>query len=257
MSRRLRSLMGRLFHRAVLRRWSRAADSAAAIDLGTLRRQRAQARTLRRQLDRLLHTAENRLALPLIGSKAMRRPMGTDWTWRPDLWRGPIATPGIAAAPRRAEIAAGTTLFHDCPEAEITVRQIRNTREADLAPYGLRLDVFRFGGSFLSVVLDLPDEAVQGLQLRHVIRLEVTAECERPLRVFARLNVRHGPNTEEIVQGIAVDGSESAAEFDLACTRMVEKRVEKIWVDLILDRPEMNQIILRDVTLSRRPRAEL
>lgn len=257
MSRRVRSLVARLLHRVVLRRWSRAADAAAAVDLATLRRQRGQARALRRQLDRLLHTAENRLALPLIGSKAMRRPMGTDWSWRPDLWRGPIAMPGLAAAPRRAELATGATLFHDCPESEITVRQIRNTREADLAPYGLRLDVFRFAGSFLSVAVDLPDEAVRGLQLRHVIRLEVTAECERPLRILARLNVRHGPNTEEIVQEIAANGAETAAEFDLAYTRMVESRVEKMWVDLILDQPEMNQIILRDVTLSRRPRAEL
>ena len=36
-----------------------------------------------------------------------------------------------------------------------------------------------------------------------------------------------------------------------------EKRVEKLWIDLIFERPEMNEVILRDVTLSRRPRAEL
>ena len=46
-------------------------------------------------------------------------------------------------------------------------------------------------------------------------------------------------------------------EFDLAYTKVNEKRVERLWVDLIFEGPEMNQIILRDVTLSRRPRAEL
>jgi hypothetical protein len=30
-----------------------------------------------------------------------------------------------------------------------------------------------------------------------------------------------------------------------------------MWIDLIFEGPEMNQITLRDVTLSRRPRAEL
>ena len=30
-----------------------------------------------------------------------------------------------------------------------------------------------------------------------------------------------------------------------------------MWVDLIFEGPEMNQIILRDVTFSRRPRAEV
>ncbi|MDZ4134740.1 MAG: DUF6478 family protein, partial [Paracoccaceae bacterium] len=39
--------------------------------------------------------------------------------------------------------------------------------------------------------------------------------------------------------------------------KMNEKRVDRIWVDLIFEGPEMNQIILRDVTVSRRPRAEL
>ena len=46
-------------------------------------------------------------------------------------------------------------------------------------------------------------------------------------------------------------------EFDLAYSKINEKRVEKLWVDLIFEGPEMNQIILRDVTFSRRPRAEL
>ena len=38
------------------------------------------------------------------------------------------------------------TLFHDCTHSELTLRQLRNLREADLAPYGLRMDVFRFDG---------------------------------------------------------------------------------------------------------------
>jgi hypothetical protein len=50
---------------------------------------------------------------------------------------------------------------------------------------------------------------------------------------------------------------EVMVEFDLAYSKMNEKRVEKLWVDLIFEGPEMNQIILRDVTFSRRPRAEL
>ena len=46
-------------------------------------------------------------------------------------------------------------------------------------------------------------------------------------------------------------------DFDLAYTKINEKRVEKAWVDLIFEGPEMNQIVIRDLTLSRRPRAEL
>ena len=57
---------------------------------------------------------------------------------------------------------------------------------------------------------------------------------------------------------LPADGQgEMIAEFDLAYTNINEKRVERAWVDLIFESPEMNLIVLRDLTLSRRPRAEL
>lgn len=240
----------------MLRRWRRIADAAEAMDLATLRRARGRARMLRRQLDRVIHLAEYRLALPVIGSNALRRPMGADWVWRPDLWRGPMAVAGQAPASGRTALSEGATLFHDCRAGELTLRQIRNRRETDLAPFGLRLEVFRFDGSFLSLVLDLPAEAVEGLRLKHLIRLELALEREQPLQVFARLNIRHGPNVEQLVRELPPE-EEVMVEFDLAYTKMNEKRVERLWLDLIFERPQMNQVTLRDVTLSRRPRAEL
>jgi hypothetical protein len=119
------------------------------------------------------------------------------------------------------------------------------------------MDVFRFDGSFLSLVIDLPDEAARGLKLRHLLRLDVIVEMEKPLEIFARLNIKHGPNVEQIVRELPLNAEEVAVEFDLAYTRVNEKRIERLWLDLIFEGPEMNQIILRDVTMSRRPRAEL
>ena len=58
------SIMDRLLHRRHLFRWTRAARRAAQSDLVTLRDQRVLARQLRQQLDRLLHVADSRLALP-------------------------------------------------------------------------------------------------------------------------------------------------------------------------------------------------
>jgi hypothetical protein len=218
---------------------------------------RNRARRLRRELDRVIHVAENRLSLPVIGSNALRRPLGSDWVWRPDLWRGLISVPGFSSAPGRAQICDGTTLFHDCRESELTVRQVRNTREADLAPFGLRMDVFRFDGSFLSLVLELPQAAVTGLKRRHLVRLSAVIEMEQPLEIFARLNVMHGPNTEQIVRELPLNEQDVVVEFDLAYTNMNEKRVERAWIELIFEGPGMNQIMLRDVTLARRPRAEV
>lgn len=254
---KLTTVLDRVLQRRALKWWQEAADNAAAADLADLRNWRTRARSLRRQLDRIIHMADHRLALPVIGSNAMRKQPGTEWVWRPDLWKGPIPTPGIAAVATRAQVCDGATIFHDCRQSELTLRQIRNTRESDVAPYGLRLDVFRFDGSFLSLVIDLPDEGAQGLKLRHLVRIDAIIETEKPLEIFARLNVKHGPNTEQVVREMPLNGAETTVEFDLAYTKVNEKRIERLWIDLIFEGPEMNQITLRDLTVSRRPRAEL
>jgi len=257
MAGRMAGLIEGFLHKRVLRRWGQAADRAPEADYETLRSLRARARALRRNLDRVIHVAEHRLALPVIGSNVIRKPMGTDWAWRPMLWKGPIPVPGFSSVPGKAAVCEGATIFHDCRRSELTVRQIRNTREADIAPFGFRMDVFRFDGSFLSLVIDLPEEGARGLKLKHLLRMDVIVEMEKPLEIFARLNIKHGPNVEQIVRELPLNEEEVAVEFDLAYSKMNEKRVERLWVDLIFEGPEMNQIILRDVTFSRRPRAEL
>lgn len=239
------------------KRWAAAARQAPTADLSSLRQHRQQARQLRRHLDDLIHVAESRLGLPMIGSSAFRRPHGSDWGWRPELWRGPLPTPGLASVQSKSMLGQEVTLFHDCDRSELTLRQLRNRREEDLAPYGLRMDVFRFDGSFLSLVVDLPPEAIAGLKRRHLIRLSTIVEMEKPIEIFARLNIRHGPNTEQIVRELPLHEEDVMVEFDLAYCSMNEKRVEKAWIDLIFEGPEMNQVVLRDLTFSRRPRAEL
>ncbi len=253
----LSGIVDKFLHRRSLRRWGLAGEAANSADLDALRGMRSRARALRRNLDRVIHVADYRLALPVIGSNIIRKPLGTDWSWRPELWKGSLPVPGMASVPGKAEVFAGTTIFHDCRRSELTARQIRNAREADIAPFGFRMDVFRFDGSFLSLVLDLPEDAARGLKQKHVIRMDVIVEMEKPLEIFARLNIKHGPNVEQIVRELPLNEEEVMVEFDLAYSKMNEKRVERLWIDLIFEGPEMNQIILRDVTFSRRPRAEL
>lgn len=237
--------------------WRSRADEAATLPLEALRASRSKARALRGEIERFLRVAEDRLALPRIGSSAILLPHNTDWSWRPELWRTPLPVPGRSSARTKSALGGEVTLFHDCRHSELTLRQLRNQREADLAPYGLRMDVFGFDGSFLSIVLDLPGEVAQGLQRRHLIRLDSIIEVEAPLEIFARLNVRHGPNTEQFVREISLEQTAAVVEFDLAYSNINEKRIEKVWVDLIFENPQMNQVVIRDLTFSRRPRAEI
>ncbi|MFB9151428.1 DUF6478 family protein [Roseovarius ramblicola] len=250
-------LLDTVLHRRAVRVWRRAAQEAPGMSLDELRRLRSRSARLSHFVQEARAVAEHRLALPVVGSTAFPRPHGTDWSWRPEIWRLPLPVPGMASAQSRAMMGREVTLFHDCSRSELSLRQVRNTREADLAPYGLRMDSFAFDGSFLSLVIDLPQEAVEGLTKRHLIRLDTIVELEKPLDIFARLNIRHGPNTEQIVRELPLTTQENTVEFDLAYSSINEKRIERGWIDLIFETPAMSQVTLRDVTFSRRPRAAL
>lgn len=244
-------------YRRALQGWALSARQARTAKLSILRKQRTRARLLRAHLDRLIHTAEERLALPVVGSNSFPKPHNADWAWRPELWRGPLPIPGLSSVQNKSMLGNEVTLFHDCDRSEITLRQVRNTRQEDLAPYGLRIDVFRFDGSFLSAVVDLPGGAVDGLKRTHILRVSSIIEMEKPIEIFVRLNIRHGPNTEQLVREVQVTGKDVEVEFDLAYCTLNEKRIEKAWVDFIFEGPEMNQVTLRDLTFSRRQRAQV
>ncbi|MGR3617224.1 MAG: DUF6478 family protein [Paracoccaceae bacterium] len=246
-----------LFQRRALQRWRNAASHSESAPLSELRTQRNHARALRTHLDKLIHVADGRLALPTIGTSYFPKPHGTDWSWRPELWRGPLSVPGASSVPTKATLGDEVTLFHDCDYSELTLRQLRNTREEDLAPFGLRMDVFKFDGSFLSLVIDLPPEAAKGMSRSHLLRIDTIIETEKPLEIFARLNIKHGPNTEQIVRELPLNAQDVLVEFDLAYSRLNEKRIEKIWLDLIFEAPDMNQVILRDLTFARHRRAAI
>lgn len=237
--------------------WAKAAQDAPGLEPFDLRTLRTEARAMRREIDRVIHAADHRLATPALGASLPRAPLGTDWAWRPDLWRGPSPVPGAVATGDRTTLGDDVALHHDCPLREVILRQVRNRGEGDRAPFGVVVETFGFRGSFLSLAVGLPDEACAGLKLRHLIRLDAVIDSDRPLKGFARLNIKHGPNVEQLVSNLPQDGREKLAEFDLAYATLDEKRIEKMWLDLIFNEPAMTSITLRDVTLSRRPRAEL
>ncbi|VAV92013.1 FIG00993084: hypothetical protein [hydrothermal vent metagenome] len=244
-------------HRRTVRKWHRAARMAPGMSLDQLQELRVKARDLHAPINQFFTIADGRLSQPLPGSDVFQNPHGTDWAWRPELWRLPLAKPGISSIGNGTNIGPDVKIFHDCPRSEITIRQLRNRRASDLAPFGLKTEVFAFEGSFLSLVLDLPQVAVEGLQARHLIRLDAIIELEKPMKLSARLNVRHGPNTVKIIRDLPQGKPNVMVEFDLAYSDLNENRLEGAWIDLIFEDPAMSQVILHDLSFSRRLRAEL
>ncbi|OYX18744.1 MAG: hypothetical protein B7Z04_11470 [Rhodobacterales bacterium 32-66-9] len=217
-------------------RWAWLAEAAPGLESFDLRAVRAEARGMRRQLDRVTQAADARLSVPALGSGLPQMPLGTDWYWRSDLWRGALAEPGAVAGGDRTALGDGVALYHDCPLGEVVVRQVRNARPEDRAPYGL---------------------AIEGLKARHLVRAELAIDSDRPVKAFTRLNIKHGPNLAQPVSALPEQGRDKLAEFDLAYADLNEQRIERAWIDLILNDVAFTRIVIRDVVVSRRPRAEL
>lgn len=248
--------LGRLLHRFALWRWAAAARRAQTSPLRALRAQRYQARQLRAVLTDLCHIADSRLALPQVGSALPPMPAGSDWAWRPSLWAVPLRPHGWAGVPDKTPISADITLFHDCTRSTTSARQIRNLRPDDRAPFALQLDQLHFDGNYLSIVVNLPEAACTALTRQHLVELQVTLASERPASITARLNVAHGPNVEQILRPISNSNGENMIVFDLKYTDLVDLRAQRMWLDLVIERPQMQQITLLDLTLCRYLRAQ-
>lgn len=238
-----------------LKRWDGQSRAAKTMGFSELRVLRSDARRLQSRVNRINHIAVSRMTLPVIGSKAIKKPQGTEWAYRPEIWSGPVSPSGMSSIANKSKIGNELALFHDCKVSEMTLRQVRNNQEGDLAPFGIQLDVFNFEGSFLSLAIEMPHDAVEGLKKEHIIRLTLIIDSERPQEMFARMNLRHGPNTEQIVRELDLSTRELFVEFDLFYTNFKEARAQSIWFDLIFESPSMNQITVRDVTVIRRRRA--
>ena len=201
--------------------------------------------------DRAAEAARAALAVEAV----VPGPEQCDFALRPDLWKMPIRPRGGVHIPSPTHLSPDVTLFHDCPAPELSFRQIRAGR--GVARYHFALDVFRFGGGFISLVQNLPEAAISGLTRGHFFAVTLDVSTEEPLEIFGRLNLQSGPNTEQMVREMPVKDGRAVAEFDLAYTKINEKRMERAWLDLIFEGPQMNRILLRDMTITRAPRADI
>ncbi len=247
---------GRLGLTSSMRRWSKAAQSPGAMSSKELRTTLSQIDDTRTELDHLAASARTELLSRAQAADGIDRPDQCDWAERSAPWRTELRPRGHVELTSPTQIGGGVTVFHDAAHADITLRQDVPPPDAQNARFGLVFEIYRFDGSFLSLVQDLPPDALVGLTLNHFIAVHLHVEREHPSEIYARLNVQHGPNTDQIVRQVDFSGDHGRAEFDLAYTKINEKRLEKAWLDLILEGPEMNRIALWDMVMLRAPRAD-
>lgn len=251
------SWLSRRLRRRVAQDWASLRDAVAAGDRRLDRARRDEALALRRDLSALLHLWKPSVPQPA----AARLPAGTDWHWRPALFLAPVEPAGLCAPEPGQSIGGQMAIWHDCPHRALSLRQRRSEPSQGDAPFALDAEVLGFEGSYLSLSLDLPDAAREGLSTHQVIRLDIDLSAEGPLIVYGRLNITQGPNVENVLSRLGDPdtgrASRHVAEFDLAYAGLNARPIEKVWLDLIFERPHMNAVTLSDMVISRHPRAEI
>ena len=228
-------------------------NAAARADLPRLRDMEAEVRRFRSKAVQAERTVQSRLAAASPARPAPGLPVRTEWSFRPSPWS--VRQPELLAigANDGTQLAEGVTLHHDCPLAEVTARQTTATGEAQA--YDVALDVLGFEGSYLSLAIAFPGAALPGLTKDTLFRVDLDFLADRNSEIYTRLNLSHGPNTERIVRG--VEAGTKFVDFDLFYADLEPAEVSGVWLDIIMQDPEMNRLLLRDVVLSRRPRANV
>jgi hypothetical protein len=188
-------------------------------------------------------------------------PADADWAWRPNPWATALSHDTFPLDRSGRRLSADTEVFHDAARLEARIEQLPQRDGPGIAErYAVSVTVGEFAGSYLSLALECPPEGLTGLGRRHLIGAALDLHVDTSMMIFARCNLRHGPNTETLVREVPQAGGEEArhvVEFDLAYTDLNEKRVEAAWLDLILQVPARRHLLLRDLVIYRRPRAEL
>lgn len=178
-------------------------------------------------------------------------PPKTQWGFTPTLQNG-ITQDGVSGnILTGSSLGPHVTLHHEGDGAQFSVQ-----RPDDYAT-GLIFEFTNFTGDFFSLAFELPIEGVLTLGRQDLLRFILRSQANEPFKAYARLNLCHGPNTEQIVRMIDIGEGESFAEFDIFYTEFEQKRATSVWIDLIINEPAHKRVVLDEVVILRRARASL
>lgn len=179
-----------------------------------------------------------------------RAPDSADWMWAPDLRLDASPTSRLASG---SALRPGLTAHHDGPADALRLDPLPDT--------GFRLSPSGFRGGFLSLALDLPGAALDGLRRHHVLGLAACFDLRGPQKVYGRLNILHGPNTEALLGSLrrepAVGPGQHLVEFELFDRDLDIRRLSRAWIDLIFESPGDSAVQVNAIGIYRRPRAVL
>lgn len=177
-------------------------------------------------------------------------PPKTQWGYTPALWEHAVGQETVGNVLTGTEVAPRVNIHHDAERAEIAISG--NGSES-----GLSFAIHEFTGSFLSLAFGIPVEDAKAIRRHDLIRIALNTSAKDPFEAYARLNLRHGPNNEQIVRMIEIGHGDSFAEFDIFYSEFEPNRSSDAWIDLIFNNPEGLEFSLSQAVILRRVRATL
>lgn len=176
-------------------------------------------------------------------------PPKTQWAYTPALWDG--SAHDIAGnILTTTELAENIEIHHD---GEGDIFAIRPPSEGS----GLNFEFDDFKGSFISIVFTLPRDVAKLLGRHDLLRISLKSSATESFKAFARLNLRHGPNSEQATRMIDIGEGDIFTEFDIFYMDIEANRVSKAWIDIIINEPAGRKFGLSDVVILSRVRASL
>lgn len=181
-------------------------------------------------------------------------PLNCDWAWRPNEFYHAGAIYPLTMPQSGAQVGPNTKLFFNGPTPPQGVWARNGASDADPIALGLTLDDFT--GDFLSLSFTAPDCAVAGMTKYTLFQCDFVAALDHPATFYLRLNVKYGPSVAKFTQTVETAGGHHCVSFDLGFYPFQVGDFSKLWLDLIIDSPAQNQIVIQDMTLLRHPRGQ-
>ena len=219
-------------------RQAKRADDLSAFRQLTLRR--------RAELDRIAMKVEARLTRK---DQAEAPAPGAEWTYRPDIftlpqdqtiWTNPAS--GLHPGP-------GLSVYHDSGGGAFTLAQRPARGKGNDLRYELFFESYEFRGSYLSLVMGVPDH-VRRPKAGEVLAVEMDLAASRQVKAFMRLNMKATQTSDVLHADATIGDGRARFEFDMSFAAFEPTDRDQLWLDIIFDRPRMVEMSVRDLTLS-------
>ena len=225
-------------------------------DLDVIRKMSKSRDVLRTEFEK----SQQKLDCALVAAKSshqiLRKPARSRNSYRAAMLCQSMDPPSRIDVKSNTQIAADANLFHDAKLSEITLRQVSNNNPKSGCAFSVGIDVLKFSGDYISISFALPEDFWKASEAKDLIKVDLNVQLEAQAECYLRLNTNDGPNVSSITQDINALGKDERITFDPTQLEANPPNTA-VWIDLIVNDPEYNQVKINEFAVHRTVKAEI